>query len=334
MDREPAIDDVVAAYRWILGREPESLDIIKRWLVTARHRADLRRLFILSSEFQKKYQALRKEEHDLEFEIKPLSPDVSRFVFIHIPKTGGTMLHVLLEEAIGIENVSRERHNTLWRSTGAELSKARLFSGHYDRRCLSVVPGPSPRVVTILREPRQRLLSVYKYLRAHTEAVVQKQNLELASAARRLTYGKFLEAALHINPASVDNTYLRAFGAYLPVARWEQRAEPMAIKPLSELGDDTISDTMVRAVKFLNSFAAIGILENFEQSLRTIFLSLGLAAPVNYVARQRLDDLVTDNPAFEPIDNFDITPEDREIEYELTRFDAMLYQNAKRLLVG
>ena len=211
--------------------------------------------------------------------------------------------------------------------------EVRLFSGHYDRRCLSVVPGPSPRVVTILREPRQRLLSVYKYLRAHTEAAILKQNLELASAARRFTYGKFLEAALHINPASVDNTYLRAFGAYLPVARWEQRAEPTAVKPISELGDDTVSDTMDRAIKFLNTFAAVGILENFEQSLRAIFLALGLMVPVNYAVRQRLDDLVTEDPSFEPINDFEITPEDREREYELTRFDDVLYQHAKGLLV-
>jgi hypothetical protein len=234
-NEKPNIDDIVHAYRWLLGREPESLRVIEQHLAAAPDRAVLRRRILLSREFAQKFRQLSQERQPAS-PIQPLDREIERFVFLHIPKTGGSTLHALLSDAVGADLVSTERHNGLWRCSGAELAGMRLFSGHYDRRCLSFVPGRNVRVVTMLREPAARLLSLYKFLRAHSPRLVVNNNLALAAAARELTYGKFLEAALQLNPATVDNTYLRAFGAYLPSARWEQAAEPSGRNRLEGLG--------------------------------------------------------------------------------------------------
>jgi hypothetical protein len=224
-----------------------------------------------------------------------------------------------------------ERHNGLWRCSGAELAAARLFSGHYDRRCLSFVPGRRVRVFTILREPRQRLTSIYKFLRALGPRYIAEHELEMAAAARELGFGDFLRVALEINPAAVDNTYLRAFGAHVPRRRWEQRAEPAARQRHQDLGY-ALDELTRRAEAFLDDMAAVGILEDFDRSLAAIFPALQLDVPTTYEVKQRLADLVANNPIFETVGEFEIAAEDERLAADLTRFDDQLYRRGRDLL--
>jgi hypothetical protein len=168
-------------------------------------------------------------------------------------------------------------------------------------------------------------------LRAHRAHQVSEQDLALAGAARELSFGDFLRAALEINPAAVDNTYLRAFGARLPSRRWEQRAEPEACQSLKEL-NFSFDELMRRATAFLDNMSAVGILEDFERSLGTIFSRLGLSRPPHYEHKQRLVDLIASDPNFEPVDAVEITREDEHLVADLTRFDRQLYEECRRSL--
>jgi hypothetical protein len=328
-------DDVVDAYRWILGREPESLEIIGRHQSKAKSRANLRKAILFSTEFARKYRDLRNDDLVLRptgnFPVLP--PDVSRIVFVHVPKTGGTTLHSQLATAIGAGRVAPARHNDLWRLTGVDLSTARLFSGHYDSRCLSFVPGASPRVVTILRAPRERIRSLYHFLRSTKSLAAAANKLELATAAREHNFKEFLEAALEINPAAVDNTYIRTFGGRLPLNRWEQRAEPLAPAALSDLDKDV--DALVhRACKFLESMAAVGILEDFDTSLAVVFRALGLPVPDSYQVMQRTADLIENHANFEQVPTEDIGSESDEILSRLTKYDQVIYEFGQALLAA
>ena len=327
MPRDLCFDDVVHAYRWILGREPESTDIVGEQARGAADARSLRASLLNSAEFRRTF-----------LDIEPLGPSrplaappIERLVFLHVPRSGGTTLHDLLAAAVGGENMCAVRHNHLWRCLATDLSRARVFCGHYDRDCLSVIPGARIKVATMLREPRSRLISLYAYLRAHRPETIAPANLDLAGAARRYGLADFLEAALEINPAAVDNPCLRTFGGWLPHRRWEQAAEPSAPKALADFGYP-IEELVQRARTFLDDMAAIGILEQFEESAHSIFTAFGLGVPPPVGALHSLESLVKGNQAFEPVQLEAITRSDARRIDEMTHYDAQLYVHAKNLL--
>ena len=329
--REVLFDDVVHAYRWILGREPEAIDVLRKQALAGKDLRSLRAILLNSPEF--KDQLLNIEIEDFCSRAEPdILPELTtRLIFIHIPRSGGTTLHRALTDAVGLNRVCRARHNTLWLCSGADLASARLFSGHYDRNCVAFVPGREVKVVTMLREPRRRLLSLYDYLRAHRPKAVEANNLALAAAARKYSLSDFLQAAVEINPAAVDNTYLRTFGGRLPFHRWEQAAEPHAPRTLSDYGCPT-EQLFERAAQFLRTMAVVGLLEQFDVSTRAIFHAFHLDAPKSVTVRQRLADIVQDQDMFETIQPYALSHMEELRIDELTKYDRELYNLGKTYL--
>lgn len=329
MPRDLRFDDVVHAYRWILGREPESLDVVGDQARVGWDIQGLRAILLNSPEFKHAFLNLEPMGPP-----RPIvAPPAHRLVFFHIPRSGGTTLHHMLTAAVGAERVSPVRHNNLWRCLASDLALARLFCGHYDRDSLAVIPGPAVKVATVLREPRARLVSLYDYLRAHRSEAIAPANLDLAQAARKYGLGDFLQAALEINPAAVDNACLRTFGGWLPYRRWEQAAEPSAPKTLADFGFP-IEALVRRAEDFLSDMAAVGILEQFEESAQAIFTAFGLGSPLPVGALHSLESLNKGNETFEPVRPLTITRLDALRLDEMTRYDSQLYDHARTLLAN
>jgi hypothetical protein len=87
-----------------------------------------------------------------------------RLVFMHLPKTGGTTLHHLLQPHFAPDETCPDRFAELYRHTDAELARWRFFSGHFRMDELRRIPPPAFRV-TLLRDPRERILSLYRFWR-------------------------------------------------------------------------------------------------------------------------------------------------------------------------
>jgi hypothetical protein len=321
-------DDVVHAYRWIFGREPETAGAIEKQVQAGRDVQGLRAVLLSSLEFRIRFLSSEIDDFWPSFQPGPLPETTTRVVFIHVPRSGGTSLHDILAEAVGPDRVCPARHNNLQLCLGGDLARSRLFSGHYDRNCLSLVPGGATKVVTMLRDPRRRLVSLYDFLRSHRPAAIEASGLELAAAARKYGLSDFLDAALDINPSAVDNTYLRAFGGRLPFRRWEQASEAYAPKSLADFGC-TVAELHQRAAAFLGSMAAVGILEQFEDSARAIARALELEEPRAFPLLQSLRGITEDNEDFEPVRSSSISRAEEARISELTRFDMDLYELGK-----
>ena len=101
------------------------------------------------------------------------SERTDRLIFLHIPKTAGTTIRAALATAYRPEERAFVYHPSVHDSVTTETIDSwsedrrvalRLVMGHFDFGIHSNLPEPN-RYVTMLREPMERLVSLYDYFR-------------------------------------------------------------------------------------------------------------------------------------------------------------------------
>jgi hypothetical protein len=116
----------------------------------------------------------------------------TKVIFLHIPKTAGQSVHAALTAAYGASAICPARVNEqLFGMTVAELNNYQVFSGHLDWSLLDCVRGPR-FAFTVLREPRDRILSFYFFLRAEAAG--------LTPAQLAVPHRKGMRAMLQLSP--------------------------------------------------------------------------------------------------------------------------------------
>jgi hypothetical protein len=153
----------------------------------------------------------------------------------------------------------------------------------------------------------------------------------LAEIARNHNLRQFLTLAVKANPGSIDNSYVRIFGATLPIRRWEGRAEAAWIQNQPE----NILDYLPQAQRTLKRCAAVGILEEYAKSLAEFenVLGFSLDASIFEKVTDNFDQLSSgfeqalsreklDQEVFEATD----------LLHELTCGDLVLYEEARARL--
>lgn len=93
------------------------------------------------------------------------------FLFLHIPKTAGTTLNkvfdVNLPEGTILDLYTRDQHESFKDKTYDDLAEYKLIRGHvFIERFEDILDGPFPlKVFTFLRDPIERVISEYFFLR-------------------------------------------------------------------------------------------------------------------------------------------------------------------------
>ncbi|GAB4460531.1 MAG: sulfotransferase family 2 domain-containing protein [Anaerolineae bacterium] len=107
-------------------------------------------------------------------------------IFLHLPKTGGTTLHAIIERHFPPGATLRVRNDTLDRFfalTDAQRRSLRYLSGHMPFGLHQWLPRPA-EYITMLREPVARAVSLYYYGLTdpghprHTRMVAENVSLE------------------------------------------------------------------------------------------------------------------------------------------------------------
>lgn len=334
VDMPAAENDVVEAFRWILGREVTDPTQIQTLLSRANGDRRLLRLILLRSpEFARQldtYGLLPESFTDSVLSGEPRlrsSIGQKKLIFIHIPKAGGTSLHYHLLGGVDENKVCPKRHNDLLLSPKIFLQKYTLFSGHYDIRAADIIPGEEKAVVTMLREPKERLISLYTYLAAHRPERIRSMDFKMAEAAKSNNFEGFLKAALRINPAAIDNTYARTFGSTLPISRWETAADRPWMDRLATLNDSMWRQVLDRAKLRLRSLDAIGFVETFDESCKFIMNIAGIKTPDNFERLKDIERITEDTVGFEPVEKPKVGQSD--ILQYVTRFDSEIYDTLR-----
>jgi hypothetical protein len=221
-------------------------------------------------------------------------------ILLHIPKTAGTSLREALATQFPEERICPERFDNLAAWPVEKLEQFEFFAGHFSYNTLSRIPGELS-IVTMLREPRSRLLSDYYFAKSHTWDHINRNAPKLA-LAKRLPLSEYFK-------------YLR---------REIRVVSPMVV--MLGAGDLDL------AKRNLENMTAVGLSESADDSLRNITWRFGLK-PMLEMPRLNVTGERVSDPAFEktPPEREELTDQTRQLIDAITEKDRILYDHAKRI---
>lgn len=243
-----------------------------------------------------------------------------KIIFLHIPKTGGTSLHQMLLPYFDKDQIFPERYNNIKQFSKNDLFHYRFFSGHFDRANVDWIPG-SKQIISMLREPRDRIISLYKFWKAHRWQHIHDHGLNDLYHVKKLTFKNYIKKEQFNIHKAIDNVQTRIFLGEIG----DLKDNRSFICPIDEVFD--------RAKTYLDDLTAYGIVEYFDQTVPDIFSALGFSKPKKCLKMRTLD-AVCRLPHTENIipDDFHIDKEDEENLERLTWADKLLYNYAKTKL--
>jgi Sulfotransferase family len=237
-------------------------------------------------------------------------------VFLHVPKTAGSSLASMLAANFAPERVYTPKlHGELKVRAAHDLADFDFISGHFDWSELAAIPGPM-QIVSLMREPVQRALSLYWYLRAHTWAYgVEEIGARGVEFAKSLNMGEFFATAPPDVLGGFDNA----------VARQLAGAECWKLDR-----GFTIPDREVARIcrRHIDQMRFCGVTEHFDATAAAILRSLELPATAS--RRENTLAELMGVPGFETVP---LTPPSADLMARLRRLtaiDSHLYHYVRR----
>lgn len=237
--------------------------------------------------------------------MKAAAPD-DTIVFLHVPKTAGNTVTWLLDRRYAqdrryavptspIEIPPLEEIVAGLRALpAAQLERLDLVTGHFPFGVHEALPRRA-RYVTFVRDPVERVVSVYHYLRSHPSH-------HLRGEANRLTLREFAERNVPGNLHDGQTAFLAGKGI------WHDRFD-----------DELLAEALANVE---THFSAVGVTERLEESVLVLRRQLGWGSSVYYrsqnVNRAR------------PREGLDA--ETAAVLEELNQLDRKLYDHACSLL--
>lgn len=194
-------------------------------------------------------------------------------VFVHIPKTAGTSLNVLLSAAFPGDRISPPQTTlALLQHEAYDLDRHELITGHLSWSDLAR-HFPRRRLFTVLREPVSRCLSLYGFLRSHvTHPLIPLNRLtgandfvEATSIARQVEPQDFFGFEHPAVYQAVRNRMVWQIGDH---ARPECRTLP---------SDQSACD---QSLKNLDRFCFATVLERLDCDLPDLLATIGATGPL------------------------------------------------------
>ena len=240
-----------------------------------------------------------------------------RVALMHLPKTGGTSIHSMLTSVFEKDQVCPERFNGFHAYTDDELAQYDLFSAHMDFYSLTRVAQPA-YTITLLREPKQRILSLYYFWKAQKHEHIERHKLEGPRFAKSHSLLEFLRDLPAELAKDVDNAYVRNL-----LGRLVQG--PKGVFPIED------NDAVRIAMRNLIRIDTVGFLDDIESITDEIFASLALPVPETLPKMRARENFGKDDPNTEQVEEEELTDEIVALLDEYTRLDSRIYESARKL---
>lgn len=318
---------VRAMYRGLLGRNADrnGLTTYVNSLEKDRDLTNALRGMLDSEEFQRRRTpgAWRWPNPTLKFH-------ESALVFLHIQKTAGTSLQQMLTESFGAKNVFTSVEDTLHLHCPGELSTYSVFSGHFNYDSLRYIPRANPSVITFVRDPKQRLLSLYYHWRSHEPTHPNyKYGPHLAN---QMTLSQFFGSDRVVEKMAfgVWNHMTWVIMGQDQWTTWYSQLYPHSKAPSRQFVDNEIRPLIRQR---LDRLFHVGLQEDFENSVAALFAKLN--RPVPTPRKENVTDrLGADDSRFKS--NFikeSPTQETTQLLDRLVILDQVIFEEANELNV-
>jgi hypothetical protein len=219
--------------------------------------------------------------------------------FMHIGKTAGTSLQHALMEAMSDAAVFHESLENFDTVAAAELWVNDLVIGHFAYQHVAKL-RPDRFLITFLRDPIERVLSSYGFLRSVSP--VSDYSRTAIDAAKALTLSEFIRCH---DPA-----------VRMVTENFQAKSLAYDVRPEYR---DKITELYGEAARNLSNFDFVGIVEYFAESLAALSQEIGVLLP-----NKRLN--ITEARRSEPR----ASREDIEYIRRLNTVDLALYGRAVR----
>ena len=253
-------------------------------------------------------------------QLKPYTPD-RQLYFLHIPKTAGTTLRVLLENRFHVDEICPAYDFlSLTAYPANELMEFRFFRGHMGYNLVNYLPE-RPYTLLMLRDPVKRTISHFEYIKrdpAHPRhRQIHERNLDLQSfledpalrielensQTKPLSHNQSRERLIELSSSSSSMIEFQE--------KWRRLNKGMSGQDMLELALARIED-----IEFT------GITERFDESLELVSWLTGL------VPQERVQRL---NTGSSPAGESALRQDTIDLIRESTRLDRELYDRACRI---
>jgi TorA maturation chaperone TorD len=315
---ENAKELITAIHRGLLRREPDDIGLTK-YLAQLNASGDLA---AVASAIGRSRDA--KLKSDAGWRHPARSYDATTWVFLHVEKTAGTSLRNMLTESFGVENIYQEHDDTLHLHCPAELSMFSVFAGHFNYDSVAYIPRRKLNLFTFVREPTQRLVSLYNFWRAHDPSapefhdsmrLARELNIETFYGCREIGRGQ--STWNHMTWCIMGERQWRAW------RRLMRRTVPEKRRHVIETLRGPIRQR-------LREFCFVGLQEDFAGSCRELFRIMKRACPEER-ADHSVERLADINLHIRKMAKPALTSSAIEVMSELVSIDTIVYEEALSL---
>ena len=311
---------IEAVYQGLLKRPPDGVGL-SSYLEEFKSTRDLSRIVASIGSSQERERLQRKERG---LPHPSASYDQTTWVFLHIQKTAGTSLQNMLVESFGAKNVYREHADVLYLHSPAELSLYSMFAGHFNYDSLAFIPRRRLSIFTFVREPKQRLLSLYNFWRAHERTAPEFHR------AMQFANELDIEAFCRCDEiTSRQDMWNHMTWCIMGGRQWrEWRSLLQTDSGLSRMRAIEAMRPAIRAR--LAELSFVGLTEDFAPSCQLLFSILGRPSPEPR-ADHSVAKLADVHTHFKRVEKPTITSAVAEAMEPLVEIDILLYEEARNL---